>query len=126
MVSETLIDWIKHSFVTLFNRLPSHVYDDYLSTLAKDLVANQGHVIVDRAPVVAGRIGFSAFPLAFIVVHVVSHVMLTSLSWSTVPVIALALVALAVVKLATAVGVFALASLQYLKVTRRAGDDKQD
>lgn len=37
-LTEVLVDWIKHAFVTRFNEIPIEAYRDYTTILAHDLV----------------------------------------------------------------------------------------
>jgi Eukaryotic membrane protein family len=62
--AELLSDWIKHSFITKFNFLPSRVYPEYALLLAGD-VTGIGHegVNLDHSHAVVKRIGFAQIPL---------------------------------------------------------------
>lgn len=62
--AELLSDWIKHSFITKFNFLPSKVYVEYSLLLAGD-VTGIGHegFNVDHSHAVVKRIGFAQIPL---------------------------------------------------------------
>jgi len=62
--AELLSDWIKHSFITKFNFLPSKVYPEYALLLAGD-VTGIGHegVNLDHSHAVVKRIGFAQTPL---------------------------------------------------------------
>lgn len=37
LLSEMLVDWLKHAFITRFNELPFLVYRDYTLSLAYDM-----------------------------------------------------------------------------------------
>lgn len=37
ILAEVLVDWLKHCFITKFNELPFHVYQDYTLSLAYDM-----------------------------------------------------------------------------------------
>jgi hypothetical protein len=62
--AELISDWIKHSFITKFNFLPSRVYREYALLLAGD-VTGIGHegVNLDHSHAVVKRIGFAQIPL---------------------------------------------------------------
>jgi hypothetical protein len=62
--AELLADWIKHSFITKFNFLPSKVYKEYALLLAGD-VTGIGHegVNLDHSYAVVKRMGFAQIPL---------------------------------------------------------------
>lgn len=45
VISEMIVDWIKHAFITKFNELPIEVYKDYTYSLAYDVAqTHQKHV----------------------------------------------------------------------------------
>jgi hypothetical protein len=44
MLSEVLVDWLKHAFITKFNHIRPSVYGRYIDILCKDLVGD--HKIV--------------------------------------------------------------------------------
>lgn len=62
--AEWLADWIKHSFITKFNYISSHIYPEYGLLLAGD-VTGIGHegVNLDHSHAVVKRIGFAQLPL---------------------------------------------------------------
>lgn len=37
MLSEILVDWLKHAFITKFNHIRSSVYERYTDVLCRDL-----------------------------------------------------------------------------------------
>lgn len=37
LLSEVLVDWVKHAFISRFNELPADVYKDYTISLAYDV-----------------------------------------------------------------------------------------
>jgi hypothetical protein len=73
-VSEMFADWIKHSFITKFNFIPSKVYPQYALLLAGD-VTGIGHegVNLDRSHAVVKRIGFAQIPLVCVMLRLVAE-----------------------------------------------------
>jgi hypothetical protein len=85
-VSEIAVDWLKHAFITKFNHIPPEVYVRFADILAKDFAAvtsddgdadSEGEdygitaKLADQSPQVSRRIGFSAFPLASLLIRVI-------------------------------------------------------
>ena len=73
MLSETLVDWLKHAFITKFNHIRPSVYERYKDVLCRDLASGsrlsaRKHSYVDQSPVVARRLGFSSLPLAVVTI----------------------------------------------------------
>ncbi|KAJ7647356.1 eukaryotic membrane protein family-domain-containing protein [Roridomyces roridus] len=74
MVSEMLVDWLKHAFITKFNHIRPSVYETYTDVLCRDLASGSAvgrrgarkHSFVDQSPLVARRLGFASLPLAII------------------------------------------------------------
>jgi hypothetical protein len=72
MVSEVLVDWLKHAFITKFNHIRPSVYERFTDVLCRDLASGSGlgrrgarkHTYVDQSPLVARRLGFASLPLA--------------------------------------------------------------
>jgi hypothetical protein len=74
LLSEIMVDWLKHAFITKFNQIRPSIYGKYIDILCKDLVigspsrmASKNHAFVDQSPVVSRRIGFPVLPLACLV-----------------------------------------------------------
>lgn len=102
LMSEMLVDWLKHAFITKFNHIRPQVYGRFIDVLCKDLlVENQfstgqvrsrfirswleptpAQAFVDQSPAVSRRIGLAALPLGCLVVRVVYQalIMLTDTS----------------------------------------------
>lgn len=87
LLSECLVDWLKHAFITKFNHIRPAVYGRFMDVLCRDLVvagpatsqANGGrskrrHTFVDQSPVVSRRLGFAALPLACLLVRVSAQI----------------------------------------------------
>lgn len=88
MGSEVLVDWLKHAFVTKFNAMePARLYTSFGDKLATEIVSDTNHnrqlgesvspggsytarQLVDHAPALSKRIGFSVLPLACLIIRV--------------------------------------------------------
>ncbi|KAL4078517.1 eukaryotic membrane protein family-domain-containing protein [Scleroderma yunnanense] len=76
LVSEMLVDWLKHAFITKFNHIRPSVYERYTDVLCRDLASGSAvgrlgarkHSYVDQSPLVARRLGFSSVPLAVLAI----------------------------------------------------------
>jgi hypothetical protein len=73
MISETLVDWPKHAFITKFNHIRRSVYERYKDVLCRDLASGsrlgaRKNSYVDQSPVVARRLGFASLPLAVLTI----------------------------------------------------------
>lgn len=99
MISETLVDWLKHAFITKFNHIRPSVYERYTDVLCRDLASASGvsrrgarkvsiqpprhitlnihaaqqHTYVDQSPLVARRLGFASLPLAVLAILIGSQ-----------------------------------------------------
>lgn len=101
MASETLVDWLKHAFITKFNHIRPSVYERYTDVLCRDLASGSAvgrhgvrkvgvnivlspssltdqrsefqHTYVDQSPLVARRLGFASLPLAVLAVLIGSQ-----------------------------------------------------
>ncbi|RXK38837.1 hypothetical protein M231_03893 [Tremella mesenterica] len=97
IVSEMLVDWLKHAFITKFNHVRASVYERFTDILAKDVllagslsskrtVRGRNHpILLDQSPLVARRMGFASIPLACLVIRIAAQAlgMLTSSSHHT-------------------------------------------
>ncbi|KAJ8696157.1 hypothetical protein PTI98_006045 [Pleurotus ostreatus] len=76
MASETIVDWLKHAFITKFNHIRPSVYERYTDVLCRDLASASAvsrlgvrkHSYVDQSPLVARRLGFASLPLAVLAI----------------------------------------------------------
>ncbi|KAK7057215.1 eukaryotic membrane protein family-domain-containing protein [Favolaschia claudopus] len=83
LVSEMLVDWLKHAFITKFNHIRPSVYERYTDVLCRDLASGSAvgrrgarkHTYVDQSPLVARRLGFASLPLAVLAVLIGSQSM---------------------------------------------------
>ncbi|XP_058452576.1 protein TAPT1 homolog [Malaya genurostris] len=74
MLTELLVDWIKHAFITRFNEIPVDVYREYTTSLAYDMTqTRQKHAFSDHSDLVARRMGFIPFPLGVVLVKALYH-----------------------------------------------------
>ncbi|KAJ7925277.1 eukaryotic membrane protein family-domain-containing protein [Mycena leptocephala] len=81
MVSEMLVDWLKHAFITKFNHIRPSVYERYTDVLCRDLASGSAvgrrgarkHTYVDQSPLVARRLGFASLPLAVLAILIGSQ-----------------------------------------------------
>mmetsp|Transcript_63223 Transcript_63223/g.105213 ORF Transcript_63223/g.105213 Transcript_63223/m.105213 type:complete len:522 (+) Transcript_63223:115-1680(+) len=72
-VSELFIDWIKHAFITKFNRIRPDVYSKFMHILCCDTVANMqwaGGGADEPLAAVSSRMGFVPIPLLCLVLRV--------------------------------------------------------
>ncbi|CCO31631.1 Protein TAPT1 homolog [Rhizoctonia solani AG-1 IB] len=70
LLSELVVDWLKHAFITKFNHIRPSVYERYTDVLCRDLLASgsgrssRKNTYVDQSPLVARRLGLPTLPLA--------------------------------------------------------------
>lgn len=72
IVMEILVDWLKHAFITRFNKMQSKIYDKFLIVIAST-VLNQNNV-PDPCFSTSKRIGFVPLPLSIVVIRVFFNV----------------------------------------------------
>ncbi|GBB91665.1 hypothetical protein RclHR1_19000003 [Rhizophagus clarus] len=86
LLSELLVDWLKHAFITKFNHIRTSIYDRYIDLLSRDLVIGnptrnsdginnnvRPQKFVNQSPIVSRRIGFAAFPLTCFTISMTSQ-----------------------------------------------------
>jgi hypothetical protein len=124
MASETLSDWIKHSFIAKFNFIPSNVYDDYALIIAGD-VTGIGHegVNIDHTHAVVKRVGLAQLPLLCVTMRYLTEALRYSYITYTdtsriLHICIMTFVALLVVKVATGVILRKLAEKTVMDVSR--------
>lgn len=68
---EVIVDWIKHAFVTKFNRIPYRVYHHFSVVICDDMIKTRKHSVVRSigGSAVSKRIGFVSLPLAAVVIR---------------------------------------------------------
>lgn len=71
LISEVVVDWFKHAFVTRFNEITCEVYREYTITLAYDLTSSKlNQAYADHSDLISRRMGFIPLPLAVLVIRV--------------------------------------------------------
>ncbi|CAE6468653.1 unnamed protein product [Rhizoctonia solani] len=79
LLSEIVVDWLKHAFITKFNHIRPSVYERYTDVLCRDLLASgsgrssRKSTYVDQSPLVARRLGLATLPLAVLVLLIGSQ-----------------------------------------------------
>jgi Eukaryotic membrane protein family len=71
---EVIVDWIKHAFVTKFNRIPHRAYQQFTMVICGDIVQARKNSAVRSigGSGVAKRVGFVSLPLGALVVRMTS------------------------------------------------------
>jgi hypothetical protein len=67
---EILVDWIKHAFITKFNRIDALVYNKFYKIIAREIINTKRQSTPDTSHNISRRIGFVPLPLAVIVARV--------------------------------------------------------
>ena len=69
--AEVLVDWIKHAFITKFNRIDASVYDKYVSILCRDIAGcrKDDNIHLDHTHHVSRRLGLVSLPLAAVIIR---------------------------------------------------------
>lgn len=71
LISEIVVDWFKHAFVTRFNEISSDVYQEYTVMLAYDLMSSKlKRAYADHSDLISRRMGFIPLPLAVLVIRI--------------------------------------------------------
>ncbi|KIY70649.1 DUF747-domain-containing protein [Cylindrobasidium torrendii FP15055 ss-10] len=78
LLSECVVDSLKHAFITKFNHIRPSVYGRFMDVLCRDLtsgsaVGRRMHSYVDQSPVVARRLGFAPLPLAVLTILILGQ-----------------------------------------------------
>lgn len=82
ILTEVMVDWFKHAFVTRFNEMPTGIYQQYSLLLAYDAVncrLKRAHS--DHSDVISHRMGFIPISLAVLVLRVISMSVSLTPSW---------------------------------------------
>ena len=80
LLSEMLVDWLKHAFITKLNHIRPAIYGRYIDVLCRDLLPNRSAAtldgdyqrqssFVDQSPVVTRRLGFAVLPLTCVLIR---------------------------------------------------------
>ncbi|KIR40127.1 hypothetical protein I313_04048 [Cryptococcus deuterogattii Ram5] len=87
IMSEMVVDWMKHAFISKFNHVRASVYERFTDVLAKDVLlagsitssssrrhrdgkSRNHRILLDQSPLVARRLGFASIPLACLVLRI--------------------------------------------------------
>jgi len=73
-VSECLVDYIKHAFVTKFNLIPVKVYAKFSAILCSNIVSTKTKGFLDSSHSISRKIMFVPLPLGCLVLKVLAHV----------------------------------------------------
>ena len=65
--TECVVDWIKHAFITKFNKIPPSVYSEYSNHLCSKMIGKGRTGFLDSSHNISRAIGFVPFPLGCIV-----------------------------------------------------------
>ncbi|XP_066922465.1 transmembrane anterior posterior transformation protein 1 homolog [Clytia hemisphaerica] len=72
--SEFLVDWFKHAFITKFNNIQPDIYLTYRKFLAKNILSSRDDLVfTGHTDQVSRRMGFTALPLAILLIKVVGQ-----------------------------------------------------
>lgn len=79
-LSEIIVDWIKHAFVTKFNRISPNAYQQFSAVICRDIVQVRKNAAIRSigGSGVAKRIGFVSLPLGALVVRMAAARVLQS------------------------------------------------
>ncbi|XP_074641533.1 transmembrane anterior posterior transformation protein 1 homolog [Tubulanus polymorphus] len=71
LLSEILVDWLKHAFIVKFNNLSADVYREYTISLAYDTACSRmKKAFSDHSDLVSRRMGFTPLPLAVLLIRI--------------------------------------------------------
>lgn len=98
---EIIVDWIKHAFVTKFNRIKYRIYHQFSLVICDDMVKTRRNSVVRGigGSAISKRIGFVSLPLAALVIRMAFEPAMT------LPTPALLLVFLSLVMFKTALSI---------------------
>ena len=85
LISEVLVDWLKHAFIAKQNHIRPAVYGRFVDVLCRDIlppqssVAMDGYVhrqssFVDQSPLAIRRLGLAVLPLVCVLIRMASQV----------------------------------------------------
>lgn len=85
LISEVLVDWLKHAFIAKQNHIRPAVYGRFVDVLCRDILPPQSSVamdgytqrqssFVDQSPLVIRRLGLAVLPLVCVLIHMASQV----------------------------------------------------
>ena len=81
LISEVLVDWLKHAFITKLNHIRPAIYGRFIDVLCRDLLPTQtsvrldGHAnrqssFVDQSPIVTRRLSLAVLPFMCVIVRI--------------------------------------------------------
>lgn len=81
LLSEVLVDWLKHAFITKANHIRPAIYGRYMDVLCRDILpastaaamdGQQQHqsMLVDQSPLATRRLGLSVLPLVCVAIRI--------------------------------------------------------
>lgn len=121
---EVIVDWIKHAFVTKFNRIPYRVYRQFSLVICDDMVNSRKHSVIRSigGSAVSKRVGFVSLPLAALVIR------MTFAQTMTLPMPALAMlfISLLLLKTALSIGLLGYAHRKMKSVKARGSEHADD
>ena len=85
LISEVLVDWLKHAFIAKQNHIRPAVYGRFVDVLCRDILPPQSSVamdgytqrqssFVDQSPLVIRRLGLAVLPLVCVLIRMASQV----------------------------------------------------
>ncbi|PKI82561.1 hypothetical protein MVES1_003905 [Malassezia vespertilionis] len=87
LLSEMLVDWLKHAFITKLNHIRPAIYGRFIDVLCRDLLPQRSGAaakmdgdhrrqssFVDQSPVVTRRLGLAVLPLACVLIRMASQI----------------------------------------------------
>lgn len=85
LISEVLVDWLKHAFIAKQNHIRPAVYGRFVDVLCRDILPSQSSVamdgytqrqssFVDQSPLVIRRLGLAVLPLVCVLIRMASQV----------------------------------------------------
>ena len=87
VISEVIVDWLKHAFITKFNRIPLSVYGQFNAVLRHDLTSSRTRSqrkVLDHTHLLSRRLGLPNIPLACVTLRILFlHLSDRSLKFNT-------------------------------------------
>ena len=83
LISEVVVDWLKHAFITKFNRIPLSVYGQFNAVLRHDLTSSRTRSqrkVLDHTHLLSRRLGLPNIPLACVTLRIL-FLHLSDRSW---------------------------------------------
>ncbi|CAN8069242.1 unnamed protein product [Agarophyton chilense] len=123
LVCEITVDWIKHAFVTKFNRISPNVYRQFFTVICEDLSKSKSQSVVRSigGGGVAKRTGFVNLPLAALVTR------MSAGSFLRLPRIGMLLIWMSLVATKTAISISLIGhSWRHIRESRSRSDEESD